>query len=462
MTTRRDFLSGMAAGTATVAARPVFAAPRPLATPNFVVIMADDLGYGDIGPMGGTAIPTPSLDRLAKGGKVLTDYYAAANTCTPSRAGLLTGRYAIRSGLNRPLLARDTMVLPRTATTIATALATRYSSAMIGKWHLGHSGSDWSPVNYGFDLFYGLPYSHDITPLSLYEDAGQGPQSVPFDHASLQQQFCARAERFITENRARPFFLNLSLSSPHLPNFPPKPWAGKSQAAGAYGDSVMELDAIVGRIMACLNRNGLDRQTTVLFTSDNGPWYEGSPGGFRGRKGGSGYDGAYRVPFIAHMPGRIGKGRSDAIAMGIDLLPTFLSMAGAPVPTGLELDGKDISRVLESGAVSPHDHLVLFNQDDVIGIRTQRWKYIAAEYYAGNLALMDMRGYPALYDMRAASEDYSVASVNPAIARDLRQVFLAERERFRPLRTNSADPLRDQERNHPAWVLPDQWRDWPQ
>ncbi|MBZ9649113.1 sulfatase-like hydrolase/transferase [Sphingobium sp. 3R8] len=462
LTSRRHVLTGLAGGVAAMAGGRTHAATARMAQPNFIVILTDDMGYGDIGPMGGKTIATPYLDKMARSGRVLTDYYAPANTCTPSRAGMLTGRYAIRTGLNRPLLARDTAVLPRSETSIAKALRPQYASAMIGKWHLGHSGPDWSPLNYGFDLFYGLPYSHDITPLSLCEDAGQGMRTVPFVHATLQQQFCDRAERFITDNRERPFFLNLSLSSPHLPNFPASSWAGKSHKAGAYGDSVMEIDAIVGRVLDCLSRNGIERQSLVLFTSDNGPWFEGSPGGLRGRKGGSGFDGAYRVPFVAHMPGTVGRGRRDAIAMGIDLMPTFLAMAGLSPPPGLAMDGKDIGAVLKAGAPTPHDHLILFNQDDVIGIRTQRWKYVAADYYAGTLALTDMRGYPGLYDMLAGPEDYSVASVHPAVARGMRELFLAERERFRPLRTNPTDPLADQERHHPAWVLPQPWRDWPQ
>ena len=368
---------------AAVAALPASArADDKPARPSFVVVLCDDLGYGDVGAFGAKRVRTPSIDRLAREGTVLTDYYAAANLCTPSRAGFLTGRYPIRTGLGyEVILANDTRGLDPAEVTIAEALKPDYATALIGKWHLGHVAPFWPPTVQGFDLFFGLPYSHDIQPLALYEADGSGVRQYEVDYPQLQQGFYARAERFIEDNRDRPFFLELALSAPHLPNYPHAPYAGQSDA-GAFGDVVEEIDAIVGRLLAKLKSLGLERDTLIIFTSDNGPWFEGSAGALRERKGGGGYDGGSRVPFIAYRPGVIPRGRTvHSIAMAIDMLPTFCSMAHKPLPVGVMLDGLDITDVLLHGAPSPHDELVLFNNEDVAAIRTQRWKYVAADYY---------------------------------------------------------------------------------
>ena len=324
---RRRFLSGSAAalalGSLPAAAH---ATGRP---PNFIVILCDDLGYGDIGANGGR-IATPAIDRMAREGISLTDYYAAANVCTPSRAGLLTGRYPIRAGLAYGVIMQnDTRGLPPGEITIAQALKPAYATALIGKWHLGHIKPFWPPTGYGFDLFFGLPYSHDMKPLSLYEAPAAGVEMTQedVDFPQLQQRFADRALRFIDANRDRPFFLELALSAPHLPSHAHPPFQGHS-GAGAYGDVVTEVDSIVGRILDRLQVQGLDRDTLVILTSDNGPWFEGSPGPLRDRKGGAGWDGGYRVPFIARQTGRVPAGRkTTSIAMAIDLLPTFCAMA---------------------------------------------------------------------------------------------------------------------------------------
>lgn len=435
------------------------AMPKTSRRPNFIVIYCDDLGYGDIGATGGRDIPTPHLDRMAREGLTLTDYYAPANVCTPSRAGLLTGRYAIRSGMSKVLNANDKRILPKSEITVAQALKPAYASAMIGKWHLGHSGPSWAPTNYGFDLFYGLPYSHDILPLKVYEfdKSGQTGEWEP-DYPRLQQQFYARAERFIEEQRNGPFFLELALSSPHLPNYPAAGFEHASSRAGAYGDTVMEIDAIVGRLMDKLKTLGIDRDTLVMFSSDNGPWFEGSTGGLRQRKGGAGYDGGYRVPFIARWPKTIRPNiRSDALSMGIDLLPTCCALAGVPVPAGVVLDGKDLSAVLLRGAASPHDELVLFQGEEVVGIRTQKWKHVNADLYQDYFILLDDRGYPQLYDMVRLGEQYSVASLHPDVLKAMQARLKRAVERFAPFRTqpSALDPQRANTRER---HVPEQWR----
>ncbi len=442
---RRQFLEMGGALAATLSLGGAAGMARVRRKPNFIVILCDDLGFGDVTPTGGKTIRTPNIARMAREGVVLTDYYAPANICTPSRAGLLTGRYPIRTGLGyQVIMQNDTRGLPLSEVTIPEALKPAgYVSALIGKWHLGHVAPFWPPTQQGFDLFFGLPYSHDMKPLSLYTDNGLGVELTKedVDYPRLQQRFYDRAEKFIEDHRDKPFFLELALSAPHLPNDPNPMHRGHS-SAGAYGDIVEEIDAIVGRLNARLKGLGLDQDTLVILTSDNGPWYEGSAGPLRERKGGAGYDGGYRVPFIARMPGVIGAGRrTDSIAMGIDILPTLCAMAGVPLPGGVEIDGRDISAVLTRGAPSPHDELILFDNEDVVAVRTQRWKFVASAYYRSILLPLDftppgLSKALQLYDMHVdVSESYSVASANPAALADMMARLKRARDRFRPMKS---------------------------
>jgi arylsulfatase A len=435
---RRDFIQSTAAALTfgRLSRAPAATARRP---PNFIIIFCDDLGYGDIGAYGATRVRTPHLDRMAREGLTLTDFYAAANLCTPSRAGLMTGRYPIRAGLAyEVVMQNDNRGLHPSEVTIAEALKPDYATAMIGKWHLGHRAPFWPPTVQGFDLFFGLPYSHDMLPLGLYESGAPGVELTREDvvFTELQQRFVARTERFIEANRHRPFYVQLSLSAPHLPGYPHAAHAGHSKA-GVYGDVIEEIDALSGRLLAKIKRLGLDRDTLVIFTSDNGPWFEGSSGSLRQRKGGGGYDGGYRVPFIARWPGKIpARRRVNSIAMAIDLLPTFCSLAGRAAPAGLLLDGRDLSEVLLRGAKSPHEELVLFDNEEVVAIRTQRWKYIANDYYrAFGSFNIESRGYPQLYDMSASdAEDYSVADRHPDVLAELQRRMARAREQFAPLK----------------------------
>ncbi len=414
--------------------------------PNFVLILCDDLGYGDIEPHGGS-IPTPAINRMAREGLDATDYYCPANICTPSRAGTLTGRYPVRTGLGyEVILQGDDRTLPRSERTIAAALKPDYVSGLFGKWHLGHQGPDWLPTNYGFDTFYGIPYSHDMLPLEVYEaDAATAAvTSTPADFPALQQQFTAQAERFIERHRDRPFFVELALSAPHLPAHPYGEFKGSSHAGG-YGDVVREIDSIVGRLLDTLRRLRLDQQTLVIFTSDNGPWYEGSTGPLRERKGSAGYDGGYRVPFIAWAPGMIAPGgRTDAIISGIDLLPTFCSLAGRDLPQDVEIDGRDISAVLTAGGPSPHDEILLFNNEEVVGVRTQRWKYIRQTYYRSLMVDMERAGYAQLYDVsRDVGENYSVAATHPEVTREMQARIERARETYAPFKRGMPPFIRE-------------------
>ena len=425
---RRQVLTGLAAMGAAAAAP----ARRP---PNIVVVLADDLGYGDLGIQGSNLIATPNLDRLARQGVRMTDFYASANICTPSRAGLQTGRYPIRTGLAYEVIrASDTNGLPLSEVTIAEALKPDYATALVGKWHLGHVAPFWPPTQHGYDLFFGLPYSHDMKPLSLYS-AGPGVELTQedVDFPRLTQRFFDRGLQFIEDNRARPFFLTLALTAPHLALFPHPDHAGHSRAA-AYGDVVEEIDSQVGRLTARLKALGIDRDTIVIVTSDNGPWMEGSSGPLRDRKGGAGWDGGYRVPFIAWGPGRLPAGKvSREIAMNIDLLPTILGMAGKALPRA-EIDGRDLSDVLTRGVKSPHDELILFNNEKVMAIRTDRWKFVASSYYRSIvLPLAAIRG-EGLFDVRAdPAEAYNLASLHPEVMKDMQARLNRAKATFEPM-----------------------------
>jgi arylsulfatase A-like enzyme len=445
---RRELLGAAAAGAllAGPAAAAAATAPGPARRPpNFVVVLCDDLGYGDVSPYGGK-IPTPAIARLAREGVTLTDYYAPANLCTPSRAGLLTGRYPVRTGLGFEVIMQgDDRGLPLSEVTIAKALKPAgYATGLFGKWHLGHLGAAWPPTKHGFDTFVGIPYSHDMKPLWMAESHAGSDVATRRDNpvlANLQQDFYAAAEAFITANRDRPFFVELALSAPHLPEVP-HPGFDPNTFAGPYGAVVQEIDSIVGRLVAKLAALGLTRDTVVVFTSDNGPWFEGSPGWLRERKGGGAYDGGYRVPCIAWAPGRLPAGRRVAsIASGVDVLPTFLAMAGVAPPAGVTLDGRDISAVLRSGAPSPHEALILFDNEVPIGVRTQDWKYVESAYYRGNKLPMAVLGYEQLYDVKAdPSENYSVAATHPEIAKAMRERLKAAKAEFAPYRHKDIPP----------------------
>jgi arylsulfatase A len=432
------------------------AAAKPTRPPNIIIILADDMGYGDVGAYGQTLIKTPNIDRLAKQGIRLTDYYAPANVCTPSRAGLLTGRYPIRTTLaNEVILGNDTNGLPLAEVTIAEALKTAgYATGLIGKWHLGHVAPYWPPRVQGFDQFFGLPYSHDIQPLSLFTDGKEGVEFLKNDKVDLAQlthQFTDAGIKFIQENNAKPFFLMLAYTAPHQPLLPSSSHKGHS-AAFAYGDVMEELDADIGRVLATLKQAGLENDTLVIVTSDNGPWFQGDAGGLHGAKGGAGWDGGYRVPFIARFPGRIPVGGvTNAIAMGIDIFPTALSFANVPLPAGLVLDGKDISSVLAGGKKSPHDHLLLFNNEDIAGIRKQDWKWVERVHYRTFEAPLSYVGGPLLFDMVHDPRERFAANDNRQdVAKAMAALSLSEKARFDPLRTRSIAAPRIKQRSLPA------------
>lgn len=434
----RRALLGYTAAAALMSYGRAFSAPER--KPNFVVIYCDDMGYGDIGPDGNTFIPTPNLDRMAREGTILADYYAPANLCTPSRAGLLTGRYPIRAGQALMLGPHSTTGLPLTNPTIPRALKPAgYVSAQVGKWHLGSTGKYWPPTNYGYDYFYGIPYSHDMWPLSIFEShAGQSEvKKIKPDVMTMQEEFYVHAERFIEENAGKkPFFVNMSFSSPHLPSWVPKEFVGASKA-GDYGDTIVQIDSFVGRLMKKLDALKIGNDTMVIFTSDNGPWYWGSTGPFRARKSQPGYDGGYRVPFIAWMPGTVrANERITGLASGIDIFPTLCHLANVPLPAGAIIDGVDMTPMLTSGAPSQRHEIVLFMGEDVVGLRTPRWKFLKNKSYSHDTPAPDRYDYSELYDLSAdPSETYNVGSMYPDVVAKMTARLAKAKQTFEPMRT---------------------------
>lgn len=403
--------------------------------PNVIVILADDLGYGDIGCDGGRFIRTPNIDRMADEGVRFTDFYASANVCTPSRAGLMTGRFAIRSGLAHEVLQpADTKGLPLSEVTLPQALKPDYATALVGKWHLGHVAPHWPPTAYGFDAFYGLPYSHDMRPLALYEGRGEAvtAQDGRVDFAKLTQTFFEQTVAFAEAHRDGPFFILLALTAPHIP-LVPNPDDPMGSPAGLYGEVVEEIDLNVGRLLDRLKALGLDEDTLVIFTSDNGPWFEGSSGPFRDRKGGSAWDGGFRVPFVARWPRRIPAGTvAGGLCSNLDLLPTLVSLAGLSPPEGVELDGRDISAMLATGEGSPHEEIFVFDNNHVAGVRTERWKLVARSYYRTFDIPLDR--LPLLFDMGVdPGETYSVASLHPDVLMDMQARLARARAKYEPM-----------------------------
>jgi arylsulfatase A len=358
--------------------------------PNIVIIYADDLGYGDLGCFGAREISTPRIDRLAREGVRLTNFYVAQAVCGASRAALLTGCYPNRIGLPGAPDHRARHGIHRDETTIAELLKPLgYATAVVGKWHLGHH-EQFLPLEHGFDEYFGLPYSNDMWPKHPTAAPGAYPD-LPLidgkrivetnpDQSLLTRRYTERAVDFIDRQRDRPFFLYVAHSMPHVPLFSSPPYRGRSKS-GIYGDVVEEIDASVGAILDALERNDLTRRTLVLFTSDNGPWlsygtHAGSAGALREGKGTT-WEGGVRVPAVARLPGRIPAGSvSSEPMMTIDLLPTIAGLTRAKLPS-LAFDGVDVLPWLTGAAGDRRAHEALwfyYENDQLQALRSGPWK----------------------------------------------------------------------------------------
>ena len=369
------------------------------ARPNIILIFADDLGYGDIGPFGSTKSRTPNLDRMATEGMKLTSFYAAP-VCTPSRAQVLTGCYAKRVSLPNVIFPAAPVGLNPAEHTVAELLKERgYATMCIGKWHVGDQ-PEFLPTRHGFDHYFGLPYSNDMggpapgtsqaaqrrdrrPPLPLIRDDKVIETVSPAQQDALTARYTDEAVKFIQAHKDGPFFLYFAHTAVHVPLHPGEKFKGKS-ANGPYGDWVEEIDWSVGRVFDTLRELKLTQQTLVIFSSDNGPWLTqgtngGTAGPLRGGKGGT-YEGGMREPTIAWWPGHLPAGSAcDAIAGNVDFLPTFVSLAGGTVPADRKLDGRDISPLLFGKTKeSPHDAMYYFSGNALQAVRSGPWKLAIA------------------------------------------------------------------------------------
>lgn len=413
--------------------------------PNFVILFADDLGYGDLGCYGHPTIRTPNLDRMAAEGLRFTQFYAAAEVCTPSRAALLTGRLPVRSGMcsheRRVLFPDSSGGLPADEVTLAEGLKTKgYATACVGKWHLGHL-PQYLPTRHGFDSYFGLPYSNDmdrtadsprgraafLDPKSAYWNVpllrNETAVERPADQNTLTRRYTEEAVGFVRKNRERPFFLYFASTFPHVPLFASDAFRGRSPR-GLYGDAVEELDGSVGQVLDTLRREGLAENTVVIFTSDNGPWLtQGDQGGSAGllRDGkGSTWEGGMREPAIAWGPGRIRPGVTRELAGTVDLPVTFWKLAGVAPPADRVLDGMDISPVLLEGGRSPRQVVFYYRGPDLFAVRKGPFKahFITRAAYGPD----DTKKHdpPLLYNVeRDPSEQFDVAKQHPEVIADI-------------------------------------------
>ena len=417
---RRLFLQSGAAGLSSFAA-------APDRSPNIVFIYADDLGYGDLGCYGG-GIRTPNLDAMARDGIRFTHFYSANPVCSPSRAALLTGRYPTRVGVPLVLFPTSTNGLPDSEVTIAAMLKARgYKTMCVGKWHLGHL-PQYLPTRRGFDEYFGIPYSNDMSPRPLlHGTAGKTEQlEEPARLETLTPRYTDQAVRFIERSKDSPFFLYMPHTYPHIPLAASDRFRGKSPL-GIYGDVVEELDWSVGQVLGALKNHGLADNTLVCFSSDNGPWYQGSPGRLRGRKGMT-YEGGVREPFIARFPGRIPKGRvCHGIGSTMDIFPTVAKLCGG-APSANPLDGIDIWPML-SGQRPEMEREALRYFDNVYlqCARLGKHKLHISRYNSMQYSPAPAAGRfnlplksPELYDLIAdPDESYDVAAQHPRVVSDI-------------------------------------------
>jgi arylsulfatase A len=420
---------------------------EPPSQPNFVIILMDDMGYGDIAPFNPkTKNRTPQLERMAKEGMKLTSFYAAP-VCTPSRAQLLTGCYAKRVSLPAVIFPAAAVGLSDKEATIAGLLKQRgYATLCIGKWHVGDQ-PEFLPTRRGFDHYLGLPYSNDMggewdgapeapagkrrPPLPLVRDEKVIETLKPADQDRLTERYTDEAIKFIREHKDGPFFLYLAHTAVHVPLHPGKDFKGKSDN-GTYGDWVEESDASTGRVLAALRDLKLDEKTLVIFTSDNGPWLTqgkngGEAGPLRGGKGGT-YEGGVREPTIAWWPGQIAPGStSDAITGNIDLLPTLVKLAGGTVPGDRKIDGADIAPVLLGKAKeSARQAHYYFSGTKLEAVRSGPWKLAVAPQKENTGKKVDPENEPfkpKLYNLdKDIGEKTDVAADNPEVVKRLQEL----------------------------------------
>ena len=408
--------------------------------PNIVLLFCDNLGYGDVGCFGSKKHRTPQIDQMAAEGVRLTSFYSASGVCTPSRAALMTGCYPRRVGLHktdpdgavlRPVSPNG---LAASELTIAEVLKSQgYRTTCIGKWHLGDQ-AELLPTRQGFDSFFGIPYSDDMTP----RDGQIWPElplmrnetviEAPVDRDLLTKRYTEAAVSFIEQNRQGPFFLYLPHAMPGSTSSPysSEAFRGKSEN-GPYGDSVEEIDWSTGEILGAIKRLGIDQNTLVIWTSDNGAPRRNPPQGSNAPLGGWGYttmEGGMRVPCVARWPGKIPAGKScDELCTLMDMLPTFAKLAGGKAPTDRKIDGHDIWPLLTAtpNAKTPYAAFYYYHMDQLQAVRADRWKlHLSLANRSTNLRDATTSSDARLYDLENdIGETTNVAAANPAVVQRL-------------------------------------------
>jgi arylsulfatase A-like enzyme len=392
--------------------------------PNVIVIFIDDMGYADIGPFGAEGYKTPNLDRMAKEGRIFTDFYVTQAVCSASRAGLMTGCYNLRVGILGALGPKSKIGISADEMTLAEVCKQKnYATACYGKWHLGHH-KKFLPLQHGFDDYFGLPYSNDMWPyhpgvahLPMEQRVKRwphlplidkneiiNPKMTGKDQEQLTTQYTEHAVAFIEKNKERPFFLYVPHSMVHVPLYVSDKFKGKS-GTGLFADVMMEVDWSVGRILDCVRKNGLEKDTLVIFTADNGPWlsYGDHAGSAKPLREGKGtmFDGGCRESCIMWGPGRIPAGTvCHEPAMTIDILPTVAKRIGAKLPDH-KIDGLDIWPLMsgQAEAKSPHEALFLYYGRDLHAVRYGKWKlHFPHAYRTLNGRKGGTGGKPVKYD----------------------------------------------------------------
>jgi len=425
--------------------------------PNIIIVFTDDQGFGDLSCFGNPSIHTPNIDHMASEGMKLTNFYVASPVCSPSRAALLTGCYPIRVGMQRHVIfPQYDYGLHTDEQTIADMLHDRgYATACFGKWHLGHRPG-LMPTDQGFDTYFGTPYSNDMS--TFHRPANdnyrynlplmRGNEVVEWepDQTQFTRQFTEAAVQFIDEHHEEPFFIYLPHPMPHIPIYASEAFLGTS-ARGLYGDVIEEIDWSVGQLLASLQEHGIDDNTLVIFTTDNGPWTRfrengGSAGPLRGSKG-TNWEGGQRVPCVVRWPGHVPAGTvCRELTRSIDLLPTIAQITGGEL-SGNTIDGGPITGLLmgEPDAQPASDTFLYYtSRGELAGIRRGDMKLLFAGPEGGD--------GPFLFNVQVdISEEWDLAAQNPDMVNDLRTLAIDMNRQI----TENARPVRTVEQTLWEW-----------
>jgi arylsulfatase A-like enzyme len=406
--------------------------------PNFIIIYADDMGYGDVGCFGATSIRTPNIDKMARNGMKLTEFYSASPVCSPSRAALLTGRYPVRMGIYGVFFPNSYYGMSPEELTLAEVLKTAgYKTGHIGKWHLG-SRYKYLPLQQGFDEYFGIPYSNDMA--SVMYMRGNDIVEPVVDQHQTTRTYTEEAVDFIKRHQDRPFFLYLAHNMPHVPIYASRDFEGKSEN-GLYGDVIEEIDWSTGQILNTLESLGLDKKTLVIFSSDNGPWlvmrdHGGSAGNLREGKQYT-FEGGMRVPTLAYWPDKIPGGSVyDDMGLMMDWMPTISNLAGAEIPDSIHIDGEDISDVLFESGTRDSKEFGYYNGNILRAYRYGDWKIkLPYEGFEGASWQKPVDGHDwLLFNLKNdPGENHNLADENPVKFNEIKQQLEAFTLKMGPL-----------------------------